>query len=262
MSSGSFAQKTEPVFSLKCYVLNRVTQEGIEEAQITVSANDADSLQCATDSNGVCVFPIGSLVPTTKYRILVEKDRYLTAVAYVETSDSINRQYVYEFLLNEPSVPLHKFPHITFYDSRLAPEGREALDKVFEILVANPTVVMQITSHTDCRGNDAYNKALSTRRAKSCVQYLISRGINPERILAKGVGEEQPLPGHSCDEISNMTSDDEKEDAHQRNRRTEIKVLSFDFDGKDSIPEQEADPKPAPQSKTGNPPGGIEYDFD
>jgi len=58
--------------------------------------------------------------------------------------------------------------------------------------VLNNNLVVEINSHTDCRGVDIYNLDLSQRRAKSCVDYLVSKGIARERLIPKGYGETQP----------------------------------------------------------------------
>lgn len=84
----------------------------------------------------------------------------------------------------------------------------------------NPTLTIELSSHTDSRGSDNYNRVLSERRAKSAVDYLVSRGIERDRMEAKGYGETQLL--NECD--NNVPC---SKDAHQKNRRTEVKVLSF-----------------------------------
>ena len=72
-------------------------------------------------------------------------------------------------------------------------------------------------SHTDCRGNNRYNEDLSQRRAESAVQYLISKGIASERLIAKGYGEEELKVDCIC---ARCTEED-----HQENRRTTFKIL-------------------------------------
>jgi outer membrane protein OmpA-like peptidoglycan-associated protein len=88
------------------------------------------------------------------------------------------------------------------------------LDKVVQILKDNPQIKLELGSHTDTRGSDIYNLDLSQRRARSAVQYILSRGIDPSRITAKGYGETQLI-------IKNAKT----EEQHQTNRRTEFKVV-------------------------------------
>ena len=79
-------------------------------------------------------------------------------------------------------------------------------------------MVLELSSHTDSRGGDARNLVLSQQRAQSCVDYLISIGINKNNIVAKGYGETKLI--NRCKNGVTCT-----EDEHQKNRRTEIKVL-------------------------------------
>jgi len=81
------------------------------------------------------------------------------------------------------------------------------------MLTETPTVSVTINSHTDEQGADDYNLKLSEKRAQAVVDYLISEGINANRLTAKGFGESQPL-------IKNAQTDEE----HQKNRRTTFKV--------------------------------------
>ncbi|MGY2130827.1 OmpA family protein [Hymenobacter sp. HD11105] len=107
-----------------------------------------------------------------------------------------------------------------FYDYNKAdirPDAAIELDKLVETLNDNPKITIELSSHTDSRGKDAYNASLSQRRAQSAVDYIISKGIAKERITAKGYGETQPV-------VRNAKTEEE----HQRNRRTEFKVTRID----------------------------------
>lgn len=90
------------------------------------------------------------------------------------------------------------------------------LDKLVQILKDNQTVKIELASHTDARATDSYNNTLSQRRAESAVNYLVSRGIDAERMIAKGYGERQLI-------VQNAKTEEE----HQRNRRTEFTILSY-----------------------------------
>jgi len=104
------------------------------------------------------------------------------------------------------------------YDSaRITPEAAAILDNFVEFLKdyfeQYPTTVLELGSHTDSRGKDAYNLRLSQRRAASAVNYIVSKGIPRENIIAKGYGETEP-------KIPNAKT----EAQHQANRRTTIKI--------------------------------------
>ena len=90
------------------------------------------------------------------------------------------------------------------------------LDKIVVILKDNPTLKLELSSHTDVRAPDAYNMKLSQNRAKAAVDYIVSQGISADRLVAKGYGETRLV-------VKNAKTEEE----HQRNRRTEIKILEL-----------------------------------
>ncbi len=136
-----------------------------------------------------------------------------------------------------------------FYDlnrADLRPESMVALDKLIETLNLNSNITIELSAHTDFRGTDKDNMDLSQRRAQSVVDYLISKNISAERLIAKGYGESQPRKiskkmgdkydflndGDILTEefINKLPTVEQKETAHQINRRTEFKVIRTDYD--------------------------------
>ncbi|MGE0560881.1 MAG: OmpA family protein [Flavobacteriales bacterium] len=114
-----------------------------------------------------------------------------------------------------------------FYDynkATLRDASKNELDRLIKLLVENPTLKIELSAHTDSRGGDKYNEDLSQRRAQSCVDYLIKGGIATDRLVSKGYGEQQLIVSDA--EIAKLKFEDEKEEAHQQNRRTEFKILS------------------------------------
>lgn len=103
------------------------------------------------------------------------------------------------------------------WDIRL--DAMQELNRLVATLKENPKVKIELSSHTDSRGSDNYNKKLSQKRAQSAVDYIVENGINRDRMVAKGYGETKLL--NNCDDGVECT-----EDQHQFNRRTEFKVLS------------------------------------
>ena len=87
-------------------------------------------------------------------------------------------------------------------------------------LKENPTVSIELISHTDCRGLDEYNMVLSKKRSVSAVTYILSKGISKERVQAKWFGETVLL--NRCDDNVECT-----EEEHKVNRRTEFKVVGL-----------------------------------
>jgi outer membrane protein OmpA-like peptidoglycan-associated protein len=96
-------------------------------------------------------------------------------------------------------------------------DAKPTLDQLSMILTRNPTIRIQLSSHTDCRGNDAYNAVLSQKRADAAVNYLITKGIESTRLTAKGYGESAPSVSCDCNKCS--------ESDHQANRRTTFKII-------------------------------------
>lgn len=117
-------------------------------------------------------------------------------------------------LLNKTFVLENIYYDLDKYNIRAdaAPE----LDKIVTILKDNPTLKLELSSHTDVRAPDAYNLRLSQNRAKAAVDYIVSQGIAADRLVARGYGETQLV-------VKNAKTEEE----HQRNRRTEIKILEL-----------------------------------
>jgi outer membrane protein OmpA-like peptidoglycan-associated protein/tetratricopeptide (TPR) repeat protein len=130
-----------------------------------------------------------------------------------------------------------------FNSANLRPESKVVLDKLFDFIQLNDNMKIQINSHTDARGSDKYNLDLSQRRAQSCVDYLVEKGVAKERLIAIGYGETKPtyLKDSNKELIMNENGEkiqlteeyinskgtkDEKEELHQRNRRTAFEVVS------------------------------------
>ena len=110
-----------------------------------------------------------------------------------------------------------------FYDFDkwdILPGSEIELDQLVKVLKDNPNWKVELGSHTDCRGSDAYNEKLSQKRSDSAVNYIVSKGISQDRIIAKGYGEAQ-LVNH-CDDGVNCS-----EEEHRKNRRTEFKILKM-----------------------------------
>lgn len=111
--------------------------------------------------------------------------------------------------------------HYDFDKSNIRPDAALILDNVVSIMKQNPSLKIELSSHTDCRGNNAYNLILSDARARSAVAYIVRNGIEKNRLVAKGYGETKLLnncyDGVRCSEVE-----------HQRNRRTELRVLKYD----------------------------------
>jgi len=111
-----------------------------------------------------------------------------------------------------------------YYDldkANIRPDAAKELDKLVQILIDNPAIKIELSSHTDSIATVEYNMDLSQRRAESAVNYIIQRGISPDRLVAKGYGELRPIARNT-----NRDGTDNPE-GRQRNRRTEFKILEI-----------------------------------
>ena len=135
--------------------------------------------------------------------------------------------------------------------SVLTPTAKISLNTLIEVLNENPTLSIELGSHTDFRGSADYNRKLAQARAESAVRYLVEKGIDPNRMKAKGFGEDKPklitkenfkfVPdkyksvfpsGTLLDEkfINSLKSKDLTEAAHELNRRTEFQILCSEWE--------------------------------
>ena len=153
--------------------------------------------------------------------------------------------YAVDFILSSITKPV-VIDNI-FYDfdkATLRPESQTALDEMAQVLRDNPNVTIEMASHTDRKGSEEYNIDLSSRRAKSVIDYLISVGIAPERLQSHGYGKSRPktitkklareYPQFKegevlTEEYIEALSEEDQEAADQINRRTEFQVLSIDY---------------------------------
>lgn len=101
-------------------------------------------------------------------------------------------------------------------------DAEPELNKIIKAMNENPTMVVELISHTDCRETAEYNQILSDKRAKSSVEYIQKRITKPSRISGKGYGKTKLVNSCECDDkIVSQCSDEE----HQKNRRTEFILI-------------------------------------
>lgn len=108
--------------------------------------------------------------------------------------------------------------------SNIRKEASLDLAKILDVLIQNPTIKLDIRSHTDCRQTAKYNMALSDRRAKATIAWLVSKGIDSSRLTGRGYGESQLINDCGCEptNASNCT-----EEQHQMNRRSEFIITAL-----------------------------------
>jgi len=106
----------------------------------------------------------------------------------------------------------------------IRPDAALELDKLVALMNRFPAMEIELSSHTDCRGTVKANDELSSKRAKSCVEYLVAHGISARRLVAVGYGERKLVNNCACE--GNVQSNCTEEE-HQQNRRTEFKILKL-----------------------------------
>lgn len=158
-----------------------------------------------------------------KYRLVAECDGYFNNQADISTENIITSDTL-EQLLRLKKIPLKSIVldniYYEFDKADLTTDAKMTLDTtILKILTENPKLIVEISSHTDSKGDDDYNMKLSQARAESVVNYLSDGGIDKKRLIAKGYGETLPIA-----ENTNSDGSDNPE-GRQINRRTEFKVI-------------------------------------
>ena len=228
----------EIVQTLKGWVYE---QDGYElpAAQVYMVGNDGTNLRLSVRSDGSFTQEIK---PGVDYVILGTCKGYLNHQEELRVEASkTSKEHVLQFPLANISAPV--LIENIFYDfnkATLRPESATALDELVRLLNENPNVTIELSAHTDCRGSDQYNEALSQRRAESVVNYLIQHGIAADRLTPKGYGEGRPKHIKRkvaekylflkegdvlTEEFIATLPEEQQEQCHQLNRRTEFIVL-------------------------------------
>lgn len=232
------------LFAITGLVRDEKTGLPVQGATVQLIASDGANMQTETGTAGDFKF---SLRPEVDYIFLASKNGYLNGK---EKETTRGQEKSRDFMATIQMTPIDRpieLPNI-FYDFGkwdLRPESMVSLDKLVETLNDNPNVTIELMSHTDSRDTEQFNLELSQKRAQSVVDYLIGRGIAADRLTAKGYGETSPKVvddeimkdapflrlGTTLSElyINSLASDEQKEIAHQINRRTEFKVLRTDY---------------------------------
>lgn len=181
-----------------------------------------------------------------KYVMLATARGFLNAKQQWNTLDlKDSKTYTMDFALSPISRPV-KMENIFYEFGRweLTKTSETELDRLVKLLNDNPNITIELSAHTDLKGNDEFNNELSQKRAQSCCDYLIARGIEKERLTPVGYGESKPvmvdkalnkqypwLPvDQALDEAYILTLPaDKQEICHQINRRTEFKVIKTTY---------------------------------
>ena len=233
------------LFTFSGTVKDAKTKQYASNAAVRLIGSDGSNIMTRTNEKGYFNFSDSQINKNTTYDITIDKDNYFTLTAQqttigLEFSKDIVQDFDIEPIPQEPIM----LPDILYDLGKwdLKPQFEDSLQGLIETLQVNPTITIELASHTDARDTDEHNDILSQKRAQSVVDYLIIRGIDPLRLTAKGYGERVPrtiqnditVKGYTFkagtrlteDFINKLPNTEVKEAAHQMNRRTEFRILS------------------------------------
>lgn len=230
--------------SIEGVVKNEETTVVITDAEVKLTASDGTQLETKTNNAGTFNF---KLTENLDYMFVTNKPGFLKGVGKETTKGLTENTVLHIEILMSPINQVIEIENIEydFNKANLREESMVSLDKLVEVLNVNSNITIELRANTDFRGNDEANLKLSDERAKSVVNYLVSKGINPARLTSKGMGESNPVKvtkkiadkypflkeGDVLSEafINNLTSNQDREICHQLNRRSEFAVISTDF---------------------------------
>lgn len=200
------------------HVTNAVSGAILEGARVAILDDKKNIIETKTsDANGNVDF---ILECNTEYSLQVAKDGFESGVFSIAKNKGGKLNVPtplnpIEVIIKPTEIVLNPI-YFEFNKSNITQEGAFELDKLVQVMKANEKLVIFAKSHTDNRGSDVYNLNLSDRRAKSTVQYVLSKGIAAERISGKGFGESEPKI--DCKEACT-------EEEHAQNRRSEFLIV-------------------------------------
>ena len=215
------------------------TNSIVSDATVSLMGTDGTTATTFTDNSGRYEFGKDVINEGVSYELTISKEGYLSTNGNMTT---INVMASEDFLLDfslEPTKEEIVLPRIEydFNSAQLRDESKLALDALVAVLLDNPTVIIELRSHTDFRAGTEFNMKLSQNRAQVCVDYMVSKGVEPVRLIPIGMGETEPYVmdrkdgrlkmGVTLDEsyINSLRREKDSEKAHQYNRRTDFKVL-------------------------------------
>lgn len=229
----------DPGLSLHCLITDKTSGIPLDNVslKITDEKTGEEFLVAITSETGDVLKAIfdKKLGDAVNYKIEISREGYLSkTVNYIATIDKPGIIEVHEAIdlsLNKPDVgmDLSKLIDIKpiYFDLgkyAIRPDAALELDKIVKIMNEYPTMVVELGSHTDCRGSVASNATLSDNRAKASASYIQARITNPERIYGKGYGESKLITNCPCEGTVKSTC---PESEHQKNRRTEFLIIKM-----------------------------------
>ncbi|UPQ78200.1 OmpA family protein [Flavobacterium azooxidireducens] len=214
-------------------VVDDDSQEPIAYAKVILyDATENKLKELTSDAEGK--YDFGTVECDIKLKIRAEKPTYNTneiSVSIPKESGTTDSKVALELTEKPLQIgdPLNEALNIDiiYFDldkSNIRPDAAVELAKVLEVMKEYPTMKIDVRSHTDCRQTAKYNEALSDRRAKSTIAWLIKNGIATDRLTGRGYGESQLVNDCGCEPTNDSPCSEEQ---HQKNRRSEFIIKSL-----------------------------------
>mgnify|MGYP000974595973 CR=1 FL=1 len=226
-------------FNLTGTVVSDENNEPVQNASIHLKGSNGDMFEFNTGADGKYNF---KLKENTSYEVTVATGKTTASKSFTlgflankdmgkltTVDENESKDFVKDFALTPVKAEI-RFPAV-LYDlgkATLRPESKDSLNFLYQTLIDNPTIVIELQSHTDSRGSNTANQKLSEERAKSCVVYLSEEKKIPlARLTSKGWGEGKLLIKDAV--INKAKTKEEKEALHQKNRRTVFRIINWDY---------------------------------
>lgn len=239
-------------YAIEGTVRSEKSMQLLEGVRIKMVGSDGSQFETRTDKKGYYKFDSTQVRRDVVYKMYLSKKDYFSIEGSESTKGyTTNKTLVHDFRMDPVPMRPVILPEIRFDLARTELKG-EFMDSLMDLYIVmdnNPNIVVEIRSHTDCQPYIGLtNDTLSQRRAQTVVDYLVSRGIERDRLVAKGYadrvprvldedvvvtynGKKYPFSAGSvmeCDYIA--TLDPERQQAaHSLNRRLEFLVLRTDY---------------------------------
>ena len=214
-------------------VTDQETGAVIANAKVTLEDQNHKVIkELITDSEGK--FDFGMVACGTKFYLITQRPEYTTKETATITAEETGKTFVpieLEKAVKKVTVGDDvakafgiKIIYFDLDKSFIRPDAAFELSKILDLMNENPTMEIDVRSHTDCRQTAAYNAALSDRRAKSTIAWLVSKGIAKSRLTGKGYGESQLVNDCGCEPTNKSNC---REEQHQANRRSEFIITKL-----------------------------------
>ncbi len=241
-------------FNLTGTVVSEEGSEPVTNALIHLKGSNGDMFEFKTAADGKYNF---KLKENVSYEVTVATDKSTVSQTFklgflankdmgklTTVDENESKDFVKDFALTPVKAEI-RFPAVLYAlgkadllvdlegtakdnDTHKPLNSKDSLNFLYQTLMDNPTIVVELQSHTDSRGSDAKNQILSEARAKSCVDYLINeKKVPAARLTFKGWGEKKLLVTDAV--INKAKTKEEKDALHQKNRRTVFRIVSWDY---------------------------------